>query len=50
MWSRRRVALVEENMSPARASRRLGVHEHTITNRIRTVQELPPHPIEQALV
>jgi DNA-binding PucR family transcriptional regulator len=38
---------LEENMSPSRASRRLGVHEHTITNRIRTAQELLPHPIEQ---
>ncbi len=38
---------LEENMSPSRASRRLGVHEHTITNRIRAVQELLPHPIEQ---
>jgi DNA-binding PucR family transcriptional regulator len=38
---------LEENMSPSRASRRLGVHEHTITNRIRAAQELLPHPIEQ---
>jgi hypothetical protein len=38
---------LEENMSPSRASRRLGVHDHTITNRIRTAQELLPHPIEQ---
>ena len=38
---------LEENMSPSRASRRLGVHEHTITNRIRATQELLPHPIEQ---
>jgi DNA-binding PucR family transcriptional regulator len=38
---------LEENMSPSRASRRLGVHEHTITNRIRSAQELLPHPIEQ---
>jgi DNA-binding PucR family transcriptional regulator len=37
---------LEENMSPSRASRRLGVHENTITNRIRTAQELLPHPIE----
>ena len=34
-------------MSPSRASRRLGVHEHTITNRIRAAQEFLPHPIEQ---
>jgi DNA-binding PucR family transcriptional regulator len=38
---------LEENMSPSRASRRLGVHEHTITNRIRAAQELLPHAIEQ---
>jgi DNA-binding PucR family transcriptional regulator len=38
---------LEENMSPSRASRRLGVHEHTITNRIRAAQALLPHPIEQ---
>jgi DNA-binding PucR family transcriptional regulator len=38
---------LEENMSPSRASRRLGVHEHTITNRIRAAQELLPRPIEQ---
>jgi len=38
---------LEENMSPSRASRRLGVHENTISNRIRAAQELLPHPIEQ---
>jgi PucR C-terminal helix-turn-helix domain/GGDEF-like domain len=38
---------LEENMSPSRASRRLGVHEHTITNRIRAAQELLPRPIDQ---
>jgi DNA-binding PucR family transcriptional regulator len=38
---------LEENMSPSRASRRLGVHENTITNRVRAAQELLPHPIEQ---
>jgi DNA-binding PucR family transcriptional regulator len=38
---------LEENMSPSRASRRLGVHEHTITNRIRAAQKRLPHPIEQ---
>jgi len=37
---------LEENMSPLRASHRLGVHENTITNRIRSAQELLPHPIE----
>jgi hypothetical protein len=38
---------LEENMSPRRAAQRLGVHENTITNRIRTAQELLPAPIEQ---
>ena len=38
---------LEENMSPLHASQRLGVHENTITNRIRAAQELLPHPIEQ---
>ena len=38
---------LEENLSPSRAARRLGVHEHTITNRIRAAQELLPRPIEQ---
>jgi hypothetical protein len=38
---------LEENMSPLRAAHRLGVHENTITNRIRAAQELLPHPIER---
>ena len=38
---------LEENMSPLRAAQRLGVHENTITNRIRAAQELLPHPIER---
>lgn len=38
---------LEENMSPSRSARRLGVHEHTITNRIRAAQEILPHPIER---
>jgi hypothetical protein len=33
-------------MSPYRASQRLGVHENTVTNRIRAAQQPPPHPIE----
>jgi DNA-binding PucR family transcriptional regulator len=37
---------LEENMSPLRAAQRLGVHENTITNRIRAAQELLPHSIE----
>ena len=38
---------LEENMSPLRAAQRLGVHENTITNRIRTAQEFLAHPIER---
>jgi DNA-binding PucR family transcriptional regulator len=38
---------LEENMSPSRSARRLGVHEHTISNRIRAAQELLPHPIDR---
>jgi DNA-binding PucR family transcriptional regulator len=38
---------LEENMSPLRAAQRLGVHEHTVTNRIRSAQELLPRPIDQ---
>lgn len=33
-------------MSPLRAAQRLGVHDNTISNRIRSAQELLPHPIE----
>lgn len=33
-------------MSPLQASHRIGVHENTITNRVRAAQELLPHPIE----
>ena len=38
---------LKENLSPSRAARRLGVHEHTITNCIRAAQEVLPRPIEQ---
>jgi DNA-binding PucR family transcriptional regulator len=38
---------LEENMSPSRVARRLGVHEHKITNRIRAAQDLLPYPIEE---
>jgi DNA-binding PucR family transcriptional regulator len=38
---------LEENMSPRRTAHRLGVHENTITNRIRAVQDQLPRPIEQ---
>jgi hypothetical protein len=38
---------LDENLSPRRTAQRLGVHENTITNRIRSAQEQLPHPIEQ---
>jgi DNA-binding PucR family transcriptional regulator len=38
---------LEENLSPLRASQRLGIHENTVTNRVRAAQELLPHPIER---
>jgi DNA-binding PucR family transcriptional regulator len=38
---------LEENMSPLRAAQRLGVHEHTVSNRIRSAQELLPRSIDQ---
>jgi hypothetical protein len=38
---------LEENLSPRRTAQRLGVHENTITNRIRSAQEQLPHPIER---
>jgi DNA-binding PucR family transcriptional regulator len=38
---------LEENMSPRRTATRLGVHENTITNRIRAAQEQLADPIEQ---
>jgi transposase-like protein len=38
---------LEENMSPRRAANRLGVHENTVANRVRTAQEQLGRPIEQ---
>ncbi len=38
---------LEENLSPRRTAQRLGVHENTIINRIRTAQEDLPYPIER---
>jgi hypothetical protein len=37
---------LDENLSTRRTAQRLGVHENTITNRIRSAQEQLPHPIE----
>jgi hypothetical protein len=38
---------LEENQSPRRTAQRLGVHENTITNRIRSAQDRLPHPIDE---
>lgn len=38
---------LEESASPRRAAHRLGVHENTIANRVRTAQELLGRPAEQ---
>lgn len=40
---------LEENASPRRAAKRLGVHENTVVNRIRTTQELVGRPLEQRI-
>jgi PucR C-terminal helix-turn-helix domain/GGDEF-like domain len=40
---------LEENASPRRAAQRLGVHENTIKNRIRTVGELLGRPPEERI-
>jgi hypothetical protein len=37
----------EEGSSPARVSRRLGVHENTVTYRLRRVEELLGHPLAE---
>jgi hypothetical protein len=38
---------LEEHASPRRTAQRLGVHENTVKNRIRTVRELLGHPPEE---
>jgi DNA-binding PucR family transcriptional regulator len=38
---------LEERSSPKRAATRLGVHENTISNRIRTAQTLLERPIDE---
>jgi DNA-binding PucR family transcriptional regulator len=40
---------LEERASPRRAARRLGLHENTIKNRIRTVAELLGAPPEERI-
>jgi len=38
---------LEENLSPARAARRLGIHQNTVVYRVKQTEELLGHPIEQ---
>jgi DNA-binding PucR family transcriptional regulator len=40
------IALLEEQLSPRRTARRLGVHENTVVNRTRSIQERLPHRLE----
>ncbi len=37
----------EENLSPARAARRLGIHQNTVVYRVKRAEELLGHPIEE---
>jgi len=39
-------AYLEENLSPARASRRLGIHQNTVVYRVKRAEELLGHEIE----
>ncbi len=38
---------LEENLSPARAARRLAIHQNTVVYRVKQTEELLGHPIEQ---
>src|ERR1700759_5015903 len=38
---------LEENLSPARAGRRLGIHTNTVVNRVKRAEELLGHAVEQ---
>ena len=38
---------LEENLSPARAARRLGIHQNTVVYRVKQTEELLGHTIEQ---
>jgi DNA-binding PucR family transcriptional regulator len=40
-------AYLEENLSPARAARRLGIHQNTVVYRVKQTEELLGHPVEQ---
>lgn len=35
---------LEEHASPRRPAQRVGVHEHTVKNRVQTMRELLSHP------
>lgn len=37
---------LEENMSPARTARRLGIHQNTVVNRVRRAEEILGHPVD----
>ena len=38
---------LEENLSPARAARRLGIHQNTVVYRVKRAEEQLAHPIEE---
>jgi DNA-binding PucR family transcriptional regulator len=38
---------LEENLSPARAARRLGIHQNTVVYRVKRAEEILGHSIEQ---
>jgi len=38
---------LEENLSPARAARRLGIHQNTVVYRVKRTEELLGHAVEQ---
>ena len=38
---------LEENLSPARAARRLGIHQNTVVYRVKQTEELLGHAVEQ---
>lgn len=40
------VAYLEEGLSPRRTARRLGVHENTVVNRVKTIEARLGHPIK----
>jgi DNA-binding PucR family transcriptional regulator len=40
-------AYLEEHASPRRTARRLGVHENTIKNRVRAIEDLSGRPADQ---